>query len=765
MTTSTSKEGKKRNDLITPWALIMMTILMIFSFQNIIDNYVGLGISAAPAFIAATLIYLLPFIFIIAELATLKLAKSSNAGFMKWVEAGLGKKAAFMTAFMFWFANLFYFLGALPARVNYAAFAFTGKDYTHDALYTSLVPFIAIGLFALITWVSTWDVSKMSKVTTVGGTMMLSLTLVFFGVAIIAWLNGGWGKIIEDPLPGAILQDGSSAIAQNVTGGVNIELPSGEIYYFYPQAPGITGDPSGLNVWGDAGGFNYMWFSTFVWVLMAADGAQGLGVYVNKVEGGQKAFSRSVIIGVGIIATLYVFGTLLVSVFAPTYLGNDLFTTFGLMFYFAMGNMFGMAKSTAFMVSNILIGWIMLIASIGGLLLWTSAPVKTFFSEIPEGIFSSKLTKQNSRGVPTRAAWLQFAIVIPLLLIPYMGSDNIGQFFDIIKTAGGSIGMIPPMLIFIAYFNIRLNHDDLERSFKMGGRKFGLAVSGIIIVVFAWIFLMAFFPYDPSNSQWWLISIWNTLGLLIFVLPMFLWYLRYERKQRDIKIAETYGFDTKLILAKYGITKNIMALFDKEIRKERQAAVYKLNTTYEKRLKATNSSKEIISAEKKKELSLLNEKFNNKYKDLKAEIRDKSKLEYESLTTQIRGMTKDEINKILDKEVKLTNLFDSEIENFVVENSKLSIDAYQSIGSKYKYKFEMSETDLFISIPYHDKHIVTKLELDKIEIIFGDNKIIRENNEFIKIEFVSYDNFIISTTAIFVEAKHLDKIKELLNGK
>ncbi len=754
---ATATNQKKKNDLITPWALIMMTILMIFSFQNIIDNYVGLGMSAAPAFIAATAIYLLPFIFIIAELATLKIAKGSNAGFMKWVEAGLGKKAAFMTSFMFWFANLFYFLGALPARVNYAAFAFTGKDFTHDALYTSLVPIISIALFALITWISTWDVSKMSKVTTVGGTLMLSLTIVFFGVAIIAWINGGWGKIIEDPVAGSILQDGSSAIDAGVTGGINIELPSGEIYYFYPQAPGINGNPEGINVWGDAGGFNYMWFSTFVWVLMAADGAQGLGVYVNKVEGGQKAFSRSVIIGVGIIATLYVFGTLLVSVFAPTYLGNDLFTTFGLMFYFAMGNMFGMSKTLAFTVSNVLIGWIMLIASIGGLLLWTSAPVKTFFSEVPEGIFSNKLTKQNSRGVPTRAAWLQFMIVIPLLIIPYMGSDNIGQFFNIVKTAGGSIGMIPPLLIFIAYFNIRLNHDDLERGFKMGGRKFGLAVSGMIIVIFSWIFIMAFFPYDPNNSTWWLISIWNTLGLLIFVLPMFLWYVRWEKKQKDIKTSETYGLDTKLVLAKYGISKSILSLFNKEIREKRNEAIAKLNTTYSKRIKSTNKQTpeySTIEKEYKNELNAINKMIAKENKDLKDEISKDAKDEYKKLIAKYK-----QSKEIKHKDVVLSNWFDKEVDDLNIENSKLSIEVRTSSLNKTKYTLEITDKEIFIWISYNSKYIVTKLDLDKIETLISDEKLIK--GEYRKVEFISYDNFNISNTIVQVKETDINKLKEL----
>ena len=52
---------------------------------------------------------------------------------------------------------------------------------------------------------------------------------------------------------------------------------------------------------------------------------------------------------------------------------------------------------------------------------------RIFFSEIPKGIFGGKLVELNEDGIPWRAAWLQFAIVVPILVIPALGSGSIGQ--------------------------------------------------------------------------------------------------------------------------------------------------------------------------------------------------------------------------------------------------------------------------------------------------------------------------------------------------
>ncbi|SQB37491.1 Inner membrane transporter ygjI [Citrobacter koseri] len=75
----------------------------------------------------------------------------------------------------------------------------------------------------------------------------------------------------------------------------------------------------------------------------------------------------------------------------------------------------------------------------GSLLMWTATPVKIFFSEIPAGIFGKKTVELNENGVPARAAWIQFLIVIPLMIIPMLGSNTVQELMNTIinMTAAG----------------------------------------------------------------------------------------------------------------------------------------------------------------------------------------------------------------------------------------------------------------------------------------------------------------------------------------
>lgn len=138
----TSSVDKK----ISLFAMVSVALLAIFNFQNVVDNYVGLGLSAAVAFLIAVVVFLFPFVFIIAEFASLQ--KGTKSGLTSWIQVSVGRKVAFLTSFMFWFANLTYFFSAVPSRINYLSFAVTGSDYTNDPVYNQVLPWVAVAFFS-----------------------------------------------------------------------------------------------------------------------------------------------------------------------------------------------------------------------------------------------------------------------------------------------------------------------------------------------------------------------------------------------------------------------------------------------------------------------------------------------------------------------------------------------------------------------------------------------------------------------------------------
>ncbi|MDY5585653.1 MAG: amino acid permease [Arcanobacterium sp.] len=457
---------------IGTYALLTMTVAAVFNFRNVINNSVSIGLASAPAFLFATLLYFLPYTLIIAELVALN--KNSESGDYKWVKTSLGGRWAFLGAFSYWFVNLFYFASLLPFVLVYASYAVFGQE---KVLSQTAITIISIAIFALATWVSTKGAKWIGSITNIGATLVVAMSLTFI-ILTVGALAGG----LEPATP--------------IT--TSAMMP-------------------------DMANFALMWgfFGTLAWIIQGVGGAESVGVYINDIRGGVKTFIRTIITAGLMIGLLYAVASLLMTVFVPAgeleYSSGVFQTMAGLGAHWGIDGV----------LVNRIVGFIMLAATLGSLLMWTATPVKIFFSEIPEGIFGKKLVELNSQGIPWRAAWLQFAIVVPILIIPALGSDSINGLLEIVINMTAATALIPPLFIYLAYFFFRKNYDHIPRDFRVGSRKFGMGMSAFMMVVFAFVFITGTLPY---GQEIWLTLVYNVGGVIVFLGGAYLTYLRYIKR-------------------------------------------------------------------------------------------------------------------------------------------------------------------------------------------------------------------------------------------
>lgn len=140
----------KRNT-IGKFGLLSLTFAAVYSFNNVINNNIELGLASAPMFFLATIFYFIPFCLIIAEFVSLN--KNSEAGVYAWVKSSLGGRWAFITAYTYWFVNLFFFTSLLPRVIAYASYAFLGYEYILTPFATTVLSMV---LFAFSTGFDQW---------------------------------------------------------------------------------------------------------------------------------------------------------------------------------------------------------------------------------------------------------------------------------------------------------------------------------------------------------------------------------------------------------------------------------------------------------------------------------------------------------------------------------------------------------------------------------------------------------------------------------
>ncbi|MFZ3444013.1 amino acid permease [Vibrio harveyi] len=458
--------SESKRNTIGKFGLLSLTFAAVFSFNNVINNNIEIGLASAPMFFLATIFYFIPFCLIIAEFVSLN--KDSEAGVYAWVKSSLGGRWAFISAYTYWFVNLFFFTSLLPRVIAYASYAFLGYEYILTPLTTTALSMI---LFAFATYVSTNGAKMLGPITSITSSLMLLLTMSYILLAGAALVGGVQPA---DPIT------------------VEAMVPD----------------------------FSWAFLGITTWIFMAAGGAESVAVYVNDVKGGSKSFVKVIIVAGIFIGVLYCVASVLINVFVPSetlkYTGGSVQVFEGLAAHFGLPEI----------LMNRFVGLVSFTAMFGSLLMWTATPVKIFFSEIPEGIFGKKTVELNENGVPARAAWYQFLIVIPLMIIPTLGSNTAQDLMNTVINMTAAASMLPPLFIMLAYLNLRLKLDHLERDFKMGSRMTGIAAVSVLIVIFTVGFLASTFPTGADIMT---IIFYNVGGIVIFL--GFAWwkYSQYEK--------------------------------------------------------------------------------------------------------------------------------------------------------------------------------------------------------------------------------------------
>ncbi|MEF2291389.1 amino acid permease [Virgibacillus dokdonensis] len=479
-------ENRKK---ITATSFLLMAFTAVFAFNNIINATASIGLSAVFTFLFATVFYFIPFALMIGEFSSAN--AESESGVYSWIRTSLGEKWAFLGSWSYFFVNLFYFTALLPQILIYASYTFTGKNVFGTGA-TVAISLLSIFLFWLATFVSIKGVSWISKVTDVSGVarILMGIGFIVFALAVVFILGE----------------------------------PSAQEFNRKSVAPSM----------------NWNYFATLAWILQAVGGAEAIGVYVKDIKGGNKTFIRTIIIAAFSIGIMYALGSVAVGLIMPADALQDNYSDALFEAFAILGSHFGIGDGITRFV-----GLIMLLSAVGSLVIWTAAPVKILFSEIPEGIFGKWVAKTNHEGNPTNALTLQAIVVTILLVIPALGIGSVNSLLKTLINMTAATSLIPVLFLLIAYIMFRVKKDNHPRTFKVGTRTTGIVMGVMLLVFFLFAFFVSTFPSPFALMEYFKTGVvaegsmnplfslvYNLLGIVIFIGFALICYKRYEKKER-----------------------------------------------------------------------------------------------------------------------------------------------------------------------------------------------------------------------------------------
>ncbi|SEF63831.1 Amino acid transporter [Lachnospira multipara] len=486
-------------------ALILMIFTSVYGFNNIPRSYYLMGYAAIPWFVVAGILFFIPFAFMVAEFGST--FREEKGGMYSWMCKSVGPKYAFIGTFMWYTSYVLWMVNVSSGIWVPVSNIIFGKDCTSEWSFfgfdllsgTRLLGVMAVIFFILITFFVTKGIDKIRKVTSIGGTAVLTINiLVVVGSIIMIIARHGQ---LEQPFAGF----------------ESLKTPLNVAY---------QGSP-------------IMILSFIVYALFAYGGIEAVGGLVDKTENPKKNFPKGIVTAAVVIVIGYALLIMLVGSFTnyEEILGAGNITlgnvSYVIMSNFAaeFGKAFGMSVATQALLSNIfarVYALIMLLALLGAMFTLVYSTLKQIIDGTPKELWPGKMGVVDEDGMPRHAMWIQCVIVCALILLVSFGGDNMQQFF-LILTAMVNVGMtVPYMFISFAFPRFK-KLKNVDRSFEVYKTQRSANFWGYVVTIT--LFLANLFAIiQPAFDGDYLTTFWSLSGPVIFGIVAWIMYTHYEKK-------------------------------------------------------------------------------------------------------------------------------------------------------------------------------------------------------------------------------------------
>lgn len=478
---------------ISSITLALLLFLTVFGISNVPTNFAALGNSAIGWFTLLA-IYFIPLALIIAELASKN--PDTRSGMSAWIGEGLGEKWAFIGAWSYFIANIFY-IPMLASRIPVMlSWAFSAQiDSLQQVVDTSgnvpgvinassnqgmflvfAVVIVIIGLVLAVLFENIFE--KAGKII---GWISLGVTALFLILALLSVLIGG------------------HQVANPIT--LSNAMPI----------------------------LNKTSISTFAWILFAIAGIETIGSYVGLTDDAQTKIPRAIMYAAVLIIGAYIIGFIAMAfILTPDQIPVDNLENMTQIMYAQVFNMWGFGP----WVLRI----IMLIYSlitITALVLWTTSTVTVVFENFPEGILSTKVRDAKINGLPVFGLIFTGAMMILFVIISNTGGSK--NIYTTLYDMSTIAVVLPYVLISLSYVVYKVRTDDAP--FKMVKNKnIALILSSLVLVVTATAIVFACYDLtipEMTDRIGWLTT---SLGGLSFFLIIGV-AIYYMKENIDVSFA------------------------------------------------------------------------------------------------------------------------------------------------------------------------------------------------------------------------------------
>ncbi len=437
----------------------MINVIAIDSVRSLPAN-AETGLAIIFYYIVASIIFLLPYILITAELST---NYPKTGGVYVWVREAFGPRWAFVNIWLQWIYNVVWYPTILSFVATNIAFFFNPALANSKAF---VLP-VTIGLFSLSTLSNCYGIKVsgwISTISAIGGTIIPMLAIIGLGVV---WLLKG------DPIALNVSQQMTSASL----------FSQGNIAYI-------------------------------VVIFFSLIGFEMSATHAGDVKNPQRDFPRALLISAIIIVVSLILASTAIAIIVPK---SNLNLISGLDQAFIMFlKAFNIAWMAPIFIALIILG------AFGGISAWVLGPTRSLMVAARDECFPKAFGKTNNKNAPVPILLTQLVVVI-ILCCGYTLFKQMTTWYWILSDLTAQLALIFYIIMFLAAVKLRYKNKCKPGTFKIPGGKFGIWCTAIVGVI-ACIAAIAFGFFPPTGIQVTNVYLYDGILLagiiILFTLPL-----------------------------------------------------------------------------------------------------------------------------------------------------------------------------------------------------------------------------------------------------
>lgn len=440
--------------------LVMMNVIAVDSIRTLTFSAVY-GFNLVFFYLLMALIFFIPAAYVSAELGT---GWPNRGGIYVWVKEAFGKKWSLIIIWLNWIYNVIWYPTIMALIAGTFAYLFN-PALADSKVYMCCSVLI---LFWSATLINCFGMNVSSMFSTIGALIGTILPMLLIAVLGLMWVVEGHPMQIHFSW-------------QN----------------FFPQ---------NLHE-------NNLAFLTSV--LFGLLGLEMAAAHATEMKNPQRDYPRSIFASAIIILFTIILASLSIAIVVPN---SDLSLATGIMQAFeAFLNAFHLSWLLPIIAICIILG------GLSGVGAWIISPTQGLLVASQDGSLPAFFTVTRPNRVPVRILIAQ-AIIVSFLCLLFILLPTVNNTYWILSLITAQLALIVYIALFASAIKLRYAHPNVERSFRIPGKKIGLwLVCGLGALTSLTVILLGFLPpaQIPFHNVFWYECILIASMAICLMIPLF----------------------------------------------------------------------------------------------------------------------------------------------------------------------------------------------------------------------------------------------------